>query len=532
MGQVLLWIELLAVSCLMVAVATVDGVRCKRVWSRWSIIVAGTLAPMGCWAAVVYMAIWLGLTARVGSPIRPWFLLILSQLFMIVSVLILYRGLRNRRAANWPAWKLNLVFGFACILSVITFWGLDLAARDRLGRLRDRADSIIAATFPPRIPDSQNAARVYELAFESLDMDTDSNIIDWAFPVCKWLDSRDPATRPADMQIREILRKYSRGLKQLRRAASMDQCSFEGYWGSDELLNVLLSEVSSMRSASELLAADARIRAIDGDLAGAIADINALFAVAEHVTRKPTMITALAAISIETRAAETMELVLAGGQATATELAELKIDPLFSHVRMVRSALRSEEAMALSTLAMLGDPGAHEIPSRYLPEVLIPMYRVFLMSDEIEAYKLASAEWRRLAAMPHYKARELWKTMPQRLREKQTGFLTPKMAPAIGRYPDRAAEGDAKHRLSQLAVAVAIFHAHTGVLPENLEKLVPAYLEAIPLDPFDGKPLRMLGPKDGRATLYSIGPDLKDDGGEVMTNDRIGDMVFRLFSTQ
>jgi len=160
------------------------------------------------------------------------------------------------------------------------------------------------------------------------------------------------------------------------------------------------------------------------------------------------------------------------------------------------------------------------------------MYRVFLMSDEIEGYKLASAEWRRLAGMPHHEAKELWKTMPQRLREKQTGFLTPKMAPAIGRYPDRAAEGDAKHRLSQLAVAVAIFHAQTGVLPESLEKLVPAYIEAIPLDPFDGKPLRMIGPKDARLTLYSIGPDLKDDGGKVMTNDRIGDMVFSLVSTQ
>jgi hypothetical protein len=532
MGQIFLWIELLVVSCLMVAVATVDGARRKRVWSRWSIIVAGVLAPMGCWAAVAYMAIWLRLTARVGPMARPWVLLALAEIFITVAVLILRRGLRNRRAANWPAWKLNLLFAFMCILSAITFFGLDLAARDRLGRLRDRADSIMAATFPPRIPDSQNAARVYELAFESLDMDTDSNIIDWAFPVCKWLDSRDPSNRPSDTQIREILRKYSRGLKQLRRAAGMGQCSFEGYWGSKDLLNVLLSEVSSMRSASELLAADARICAIDGDLAGAIADINALFAIAEHVTRKPTMITALAAVSIETRAAGTMEIVLAGGRAAATELAELKIDPLFSHVRMVRSALRSEEAMALSTLATLGDPSDQKIPSRYLPEVLIPMYRVFLMSDEIEACKIASAEWRRLAAMPHHEARELWKTMPQRLREKQIGFLTPKMAPAIGRYPDRAAEGDAKHRLAQLAVAVAIFHAQTGAMPEDLEKLVPAYIEAIPADPFDGKPLRMIGPKDNRLTLYSIGPDLKDDGGKEMTNDRIGDMVFRMVSTQ
>lgn len=49
-----------------------------------------------------------------------------------------------------------------------------------------------------------------------------------------------------------------------------------------------------------------------------------------------------------------------------------------------------------------------------------------------------------------------------------------------------------------------------GVSVASLSDLVPEYLEAIPRDPADGKPLR--GRID-RRVVYSIGPDLADDAG-------------------
>jgi hypothetical protein len=102
------------------------------------------------------------------------------------------------------------------------------------------------------------------------------------------------------------------------------------------------------------------------------------------------------------------------------------------------------------------------------------------------------------------------------------------MMPAVSGYPDRAATGDSRHRLASLATAVTVFRVKTGALPESLDKLIPEYIEAIPTDPFDGEPLRMIGAKDGGAILYSIGPDLKDDGGQALDNNKAGDVVFRL----
>jgi hypothetical protein len=48
-----------------------------------------------------------------------------------------------------------------------------------------------------------------------------------------------------------------------------------------------------------------------------------------------------------------------------------------------------------------------------------------------------------------------------------------------------------------------------GALPERLEDLVPRYLDALPLDRYDGSPLRYA--RAARA-VYSIGEDFTDAG--------------------
>ena len=40
---------------------------------------------------------------------------------------------------------------------------------------------------------------------------------------------------------------------------------------------------------------------------------------------------------------------------------------------------------------------------------------------------------------------------------------------------------------------------------------MPEYIEAVPLDDFDGQPMRYSKPK---RVIYSVGEDLQDDGGD------------------
>ncbi len=87
----------------------------------------------------------------------------------------------------------------------------------------------------------------------------------------------------------------------------------------------------------------------------------------------------------------------------------------------------------------------------------------------------------------------------------------------------------ANERLALAALALEQFRAARGNrYPGALSELTPEYLPTPLLDPFDGQPLRYR--KQGAGyVLYSIGADLKDDGGKRMSGNS-GDLVFAVAS--
>jgi hypothetical protein len=69
-------------------------------------------------------------------------------------------------------------------------------------------------------------------------------------------------------------------------------------------------------------------------------------------------------------------------------------------------------------------------------------------------------------------------------------------------------------RCAVAAVAAERYRRARGSWPDSPAALVPDYLRAVPLDPFDGQPLRYRKLDDG-TVVYSLGPDRKDDGGKL-----------------
>jgi hypothetical protein len=68
-------------------------------------------------------------------------------------------------------------------------------------------------------------------------------------------------------------------------------------------------------------------------------------------------------------------------------------------------------------------------------------------------------------------------------------------------------------RAARLAVAVEQYaREHAEQLPTSLDAVVPKYLAAAPVDPFSGRPL-LLRADDHSYTVYSVGPNRRDDGG-------------------
>jgi hypothetical protein len=78
--------------------------------------------------------------------------------------------------------------------------------------------------------------------------------------------------------------------------------------------------------------------------------------------------------------------------------------------------------------------------------------------------------------------------------------------------------------LTRISFAMIAYKADKAQYPETLAALWPKYLKVVPGDRFTGKPLKYARKGDGYV-VYSVGKNLKDDGGD--DEDR-NDIVIRI----
>jgi hypothetical protein len=86
--------------------------------------------------------------------------------------------------------------------------------------------------------------------------------------------------------------------------------------------------------------------------------------------------------------------------------------------------------------------------------------------------------------------------------------------PNLRGFSRTAIRYETRRELTIAALAIERHRRKHGRPPAKLVDLVPAFLSAVPVDWMDGNPLRYRLNADGTFTLWSIGEDLKDDGGD------------------
>jgi hypothetical protein len=93
-------------------------------------------------------------------------------------------------------------------------------------------------------------------------------------------------------------------------------------------------------------------------------------------------------------------------------------------------------------------------------------------------------------------------------------YLLRMLTPATGKFTAAFRRKLAQMRCLMTVLAVERYRLEKGAWPAKLVDLTPKLLKKVPLDPFDGKPLRYVRVADG-VTVYSVGHDGKDDGGNI-----------------
>jgi hypothetical protein len=530
-----MWIETMAVVLLFVAgmTAIFAGRPRRRTQVLWSIVVAslflvGAAVKTGAvYALVLYLVITTG-----------WFVYMLSWtlVYAAAASVLIVRGLRRGedgapRARGWPVGRLAVAAGAALALALITFWNIDLTAKTRLAAMRAEVSAIALSVAPARVPDRLNAAFTYQRAFDAMaKLESQSQEVQEKWK--RWTAStpEEPLDRK-DADLRSFLKKNEPALALLHRAVAMPDCYFEHNY-DQPFFNILLPELGHTRHGAHLLLLDARCKAADGNARGALEGINCVLAMAAHARSEPFIVCVLSAANIDSRAAAVLEETLASTRPKAEDLAAVTIEESAPYQRSMARAFRMEEAFVLGFFSTATEDSealrAVNAPPALVIEPFASVWRVFLMPDDIASYRRVMHHYAMWTSRPYSEARSDWEKWEQEFRSKEAGLFTRMLVPALSGAAKRAAEADAHHLLACTAVAVEKYRAKTGQPPDRLNKLVPDYLDAIPKDPFDGKPLRM-AVSQGGILLYSIGPDLKDEGGAPWDAEKhTGNITFRL----
>ena len=88
------------------------------------------------------------------------------------------------------------------------------------------------------------------------------------------------------------------------------------------------------------------------------------------------------------------------------------------------------------------------------------------------------------------------------------------LLPAMSKMGEAFRRKHAILRCTAVALAAERYRQEKRQWPDSVEQLCPHYLAAVPLDPFDGVPLRYLRIRDG-LVIYCVGPDAVDNGGNL-----------------
>ena len=432
---------------------------------------------------------------------------------------------------SWP--KLTLIGAFGIVLAffVMTFIKMDANARARLASAQARALAQAVRISPGPVPKDQNAALIYEKLAEQIDAPN-------------WLNKISEADFiPEVEKARDVLDKNQKAFSMLRRAAVMADASLVPDAGLDREwpgFRAAFPDTTGVRQAVRLLALDAYIKALNGETGSSLESINGIGTAARHVSRTPNLITTMIAGSIIQTQKSSLERMIAFSPGMSPDLISLPIENKSYLLESWRRSLAMEDAKIIYTFAsdFLTDRVLEFWTNKSITDTLlldVLSYRALVSEYDLSYFEEFYRKTHEFAQKPIYESFKEQENWEQTIKKKPGGiFAKVTGVPNISRYSINPNIAEAHQRLSDLALAVFAYSAKNNRYPTQVNDLSPEYIRTVPVDPFDGKPLKMTAVKDG-LILYSIGPDFKDNGGKIeyalpYNNQKTGDILFRLGS--
>jgi len=280
-------------------------------------------------------------------------------------------------------------------------------------------------------------------------------------------------------------------------------------------------EYTVLRSLANLLREDAALRARKGDAKGAFEDVRAILRLRRLVDTQPLETAIGAGIEYDARAASALHAVLEFAKPDRAS-AEAIIKELANREEMdsVAKALFYDTVEGLATYERNPDGAAlAENVGRdtfQLSPFAKPLIRLFWLRNYDEHYYLREMRLMRAACRTPLATI----TNPRGQVAGQGKVLSLHLVADTLDPQDRRmvistiwGRGSAEAAIARAALALSLYKAENSQYPDTLAALVPGYLPKIPIDPFDGAPIKYVLNENG-FIVYSIGEDGRDNGGQ------------------
>ncbi len=428
---------------------------------------------------------------------------------------------------HWIAWL--LLVGFA-LLAAFTIRNLGAQSEDRrLSAIRQAGYPVSLSdlnTYYPAVPDDWNAALVYQRAFQS-ELFTNKVAEDLTRNVV--ITRGEPLPADIRSELADAYAKYTPAWQLLYSATNLSASRYPldmngGY-------KLLLPHLAKIKQTALLLSLEGLSHASAGESNRAYAAFNGALHAADSLRQEPILISFLVRIASANQVAKRLEESLNLVGFSDAELRRLQEQfAAAADQNSVARALAGERAFGLSFFinrqiqrSLAKDETIGKLPSGFLGDLGFAAYRASGLMAKDEAFYLDRME--RSVACAELSAEKRIQAGPPPGLITSNRFLvfSRLLLPALQQALNRADEHAARMRVAETALAVERFRiSHSGALPDKLADLVPAYLQAVPVDPYDSKPLRYKRLPHG-FVVYSIGPDRTDDGGaEPPASDKTG----------
>jgi hypothetical protein len=284
-------------------------------------------------------------------------------------------------------------------------------------------------------------------------------------------------------------------------------------------INTRLEEQQQARAVAALLALDARRLAQAGDPKAALTSCRAAVNAGRSLGDEPLGISQLIRTSGVAVACLAVERVLAQGVPAGEDLAavqrlleeEDRFPTLLVTLRGERAAQhelfrRVEKGEASLDDSPPSSPGLFDGFFSWGERGLLRYEQPHLLRVLTRRVEAARLPLREQPAAFNALAAEEGRDLPR------DAILTLLLLPALDKLGQASWRKHAQVRSLAALIAVERFRQAGGRWPARLDELAPRFLAAVPLDPYDGKPLRYRRLGDG-VVVYSVGEDRADDGG-------------------